>query len=49
MVLQCAQVVSTLKCVVEVGEGSSKLGIFSRGPPLSLFDMLLVTRRVSGT
>jgi hypothetical protein len=44
MVLQRAQAVSILKCVVEVSEGSSKLGVLSRGPPLSLFDMLLVIR-----
>jgi hypothetical protein len=47
--LQCAKAVSILKCVVEVGEGSSKLGILSGGLPLSLFDMLIVRREVSGT
>jgi hypothetical protein len=44
MVLQCAHVVSILKCVVAIGEGFYKLGILSGGPPLSLFDMLLRTR-----
>jgi hypothetical protein len=45
VVVQCAQVVSILKCAVVVGEGSSRLGLFSRGPPLSLFDMFLATGR----
>ncbi len=36
---------STLKDVI-VGEGSSGLCILSSVPPLFLFDMLLVTRRV---
>jgi len=43
MVLQCAHAVSILKCVVAIGEGSSRLGILSGGPPLSLLDMLLGT------
>jgi hypothetical protein len=47
--LQRVKAVSILKCVVEGGEGSSKLGILSGGPPFSLFDMLLMTREVSGT
>jgi hypothetical protein len=34
-----------LKRAVVVGEGSSRLGLFSRGPPLSLFDMFLATGR----
>ncbi len=29
------------RAVVVVGEGSSRLGILSGGPPLSLFDMLM--------
>jgi len=37
--------ISILKCVVVVGEGSSKLSVLSRGPPLSLFDMLHATKR----
>jgi hypothetical protein len=41
--LQCAHVVSILICVVAIVEGSSRLGIISGGPPLSLFDMLLAT------
>ncbi len=45
VVVQCTQVVSILKRAVVVGEGSSRLGRFSRGPPLSLFDMFLATGR----
>jgi len=41
MVLQRAHVISILKHVAVVSEGFSKLGVISRGPPLSLFDMLL--------
>jgi hypothetical protein len=47
VVLQQVQVVSILKHVVAIGKGSSKLGILIGGPPLSLFDMLLVIRRGS--
>jgi hypothetical protein len=47
--LQCAHVVFILKHVVAISESSSKLGILSRVPPLSLFDMLIKTRRDSGT
>ncbi len=36
-------VVFILKCVVMVGEGSSRLGVLSKGPPVSLFDMLFMT------
>ncbi len=35
-----------MKHVIAVGEGFSKLGIFSKGPPLSLFDMLIATKGV---
>jgi hypothetical protein len=49
MVLQCAHVISILKCVVAIGEGSSRLSILSGGPSLSLFDMLLATRGGLGT
>jgi len=45
VVVQCTQVVSILKRAVVDGEGSSRLGLFSRGPPLSLFDMFLATGR----
>jgi hypothetical protein len=37
---------SILRCVVLVGESPSRLGVLSRGPSLSLFDMLLVIGRV---
>jgi hypothetical protein len=36
------QVSSILRCDVGVGESLSKLGVLSRGLPLSLLDMLLV-------
>jgi hypothetical protein len=49
MVLQRARVISILKCVVAIGEGSSRLGILSGDPSLSLFDMLLVTKGGLGT
>jgi hypothetical protein len=45
MTLHHAHVISILRCVVVIGEGSSRQGILSGGPPLSLFDMLLATRR----
>ncbi len=45
MALQDVQTISILKCVVVVGKGSSRLSILSRGPPLSLFDMLRATKR----
>jgi hypothetical protein len=41
MVLQHAHAVFILKCVIVVGEGFFRLGVLSRGPPLSLFDMFL--------
>ncbi len=43
MTLQCAHAVSILTRVVAIGESSSKLGVISGGPSLSLFDMLLAT------
>jgi len=49
MVLQCAQATSILKCVIEIGEASCRLGVLSGGPPLSLFDMLPTTRGGLGT
>jgi hypothetical protein len=39
--LQHAHAISILKRVIVVGEGFSRLGVLSRGSPLSLFDMLL--------
>jgi hypothetical protein len=49
MALQCAYVISILRCVVIVGEGSSRLSILLRGPPFSLFDMFFVARGGSRT
>jgi hypothetical protein len=51
MTSQHAHVMSIWKRVVVVGEGegSYKLGVFSKGPPLSLFDMLLLIRGGSRT
>jgi hypothetical protein len=49
MALEHARVISILRRVVTVGEGSSRLGVLSTGPTLSLFDMLLVTRGGSRT
>jgi hypothetical protein len=46
MVLRHAHVVFILRCVVTIGEGFSRLGILSRSPPLSLFDMLLAQEKV---
>jgi len=43
MALQHAQSVSILKHAIVVGEGSFRLNLLSRGPPFSLFDMLLAT------
>jgi len=43
--VQHAQVVSSLKRAVVVGEGSSRLGLLSRGPPFSLFDTFFATGR----
>jgi hypothetical protein len=43
--VQRVQVVSNLKRAVVVGEGSSRLGLLSRGPPFSLFDTFLATGR----
>jgi hypothetical protein len=42
-ITMCVQTVSILRCAVAVGEGFSRLGLVSGGPPLSLFDMLLAT------
>jgi len=39
-------VVPILKHAIAVGEGFSKLGILSKGPPLSLFDMLIAIKGV---
>jgi hypothetical protein len=49
MALEHAQAISILKHVVVIGEGSFKLGVISRGPPLSLFDMFLATKGGLGT
>jgi hypothetical protein len=49
MVLQCAHVVSILRHVIAIGEGFSTLGVLSKGPPLSLFDMLIMIGGGSGT
>jgi hypothetical protein len=43
VVLQYAHAIFILKHVIVVGEGFCKLGVFLRGPPLSLFDMFLAT------
>jgi hypothetical protein len=40
---------SLFRCIVTIGEGSSKLDVISRGLSLSLFDMLLATKGGSGT
>jgi hypothetical protein len=42
-------VISILRHVVGIGEGFSRLGILSKVPPLSLFDMLIETREDLGT
>ncbi len=42
MVLQQMQTISILRQALVIGEGSYRLGILSKGPPLFLFDMLLV-------
>jgi hypothetical protein len=54
--LQHAQAISILRCVVAISEGSSKLsegssklGVIWRGSPLSLFDMHLATKGGLGT
>jgi hypothetical protein len=44
VVLQGAWVSFISKCVINVGEGSSSLIVFSNLPPLSLFHMLLAPR-----
>ncbi len=49
MALQHVQVISNLRYVVALGEGSSRLSLLSGGPPLSLFDMLLTTGLGLGT
>ncbi len=40
----CLQAISILRCAVAVGEGFSRPGLISEGPPLSLFDLLLANR-----
>ncbi len=40
--LQHVHAISILRCDITLGEDSSRLGILSRGSPLSLFDILLV-------
>jgi len=42
-------VISILRPVVIIGEGSSKLGVLLGGPPLLLFDMILTRGGGSGT
>ncbi len=42
MALSRAHATSISRQVVNVGEGSSKLGVLFNAPPLSFFDMLLV-------
>jgi hypothetical protein len=49
MVLQHAQAISILKCVIEVGEGSSRLGVLLGGLALSFCDMFFTTRGGLGT
>ncbi len=49
MALQNAHANSILRHAIVVGEGSSRLSVLSRGPPLSLFDMFLATRGGSST
>jgi hypothetical protein len=49
MAFEQMQAISILRRVVAVSEGSSMLGLLSGGPPLSLFDMLLLTRGGLGT
>ncbi len=46
MALQWVQMVFTLRRAIAMG--SSRLGVLSKGPPLSLFDMMFVTRRGLG-
>jgi hypothetical protein len=46
LALQRAHVISILKHVIVISEGSSRLNVLSRVLPLSLFDMLLATRGV---
>jgi hypothetical protein len=45
---QCAQMISILRCVVAIGDGFSRLGVLSRGPPFSFFDMFFVLKRGLG-
>jgi hypothetical protein len=47
--IACAYAVSILRCAVAIGEGSSRLGLLSGDPLLSLFDMLLARGGGSGT
>ncbi len=46
--LQGAQTTFILECVVIIGEGSSRLGILSSVPPLSLFNMIFAIGRGGG-
>jgi hypothetical protein len=41
MGFQRMQAISILRQAIAISEGSSMLGLLSRSPPLSLFDMLL--------
>jgi len=47
--LQRAQVIFILRCAVAVGEGSFRLSLLSGSPPISLFDILLMTGGDLGT
>jgi hypothetical protein len=49
MAFQQMQAISILRHAVAISEGSSMLGLLSRSPPLSLFDMLLAIGRGLGT
>jgi len=49
MVLHHAQIVFILKHVVVGGEGFSRLGVFLKGLPFSLFDMFFATKGGLGT
>jgi hypothetical protein len=49
MALQQIHAISILRCDITLGEDSSRLGILSRGSPLLLFDILLMTKGHSKT
>jgi hypothetical protein len=49
MTFQHAQLIFILRRAVAIGESFSKLGVLSRGPSLSLFDMLLAMKESSRT